>query len=189
MKINGKKSHSTSEIKAHRRDSLRRLLSILLLFVTAVPMMGGGVQALWVIPSAICISMNEGVYFSMFAGVLAGILMDYATGGILCANAMFLACCCTFVSLLFTDLFRRTFLNYYLVMMICVIGRAGISYFLTQVLFEEAGREILWAEVALPSCILTLIAAVLVYWIYLPMGKLMNRQVKSMDAAAIYRET
>lgn len=188
MKIK-RKSKSSSEKKKRRMNFWRQLLSTLLMLVCAVPMLGGGVQPLWVIPAAICIAMNEDVYFSMFAGVLAGLLIDFACGSVLCANAVYLVCVCTFVSLLFTSLLRHTFLNYFLMLLISTFGRAGSSYLLTQVLFQREGRELFWQQIQLPSCMLTLVVGVVVYWLYMPLTKLLTRQVKSMDAAAIYRET
>ena len=187
MKIK-RKSRTSAEKKKRRMNLGRQVLSIVLLLLCGIPMLGGGVQALGVIPAAICISMNEDVYFSMFAGVLSGLMIDLACGGILCANAMFLVCFCTFVSLLFASLLRHTFLNYLLVLIVGTFGRAGIGYLLTQVLFQREGREIYWQNIQIPSCLLTLLAGVVVYWLFLPLNRLLTRQVKSMDAAAIYRE-
>ena len=75
MKIK-RKSRTSAEKKKRRMNLGRQVLSILLLLLCGIPMLGGGVQALGVIPAAICISMNEDVYFSMFAGVLSGLMMQ-----------------------------------------------------------------------------------------------------------------
>lgn len=181
-------SQTGTEKKIRRMNFWRRVLSILFLLICAIPMFGGGVQAIWVIPAAICISMNDEEYFSMLVGVLAGWLTDFACGSIFCANALFLVVCCTFTSLLFRTLLRRTFLNFFAITMVCTFLRAGLSFLLTQVLFRTEGREIVWSQVLLPSCLLTLLAAVLVYLLYLPIAKFLTKRVKSIDAAAIHRE-
>ena len=46
----------------------------------------------------------------------------------------------------------------------------------------------LWQRVLLPSCLLTLAAAVIVYLLYLPCMKLLTKKFRSMDAAAIRRD-
>lgn len=187
MKIS-RPSRTRSERKTMRRNAIRKTLSLLLLLLCAVPMLGGGVQPLWVIPAVICICMHEELYFCMFAGVLAGFSIDIACDSNLGANAMYLVCFCTACSLLFAQLLRRSFLNYFLITMICVMLRSGMTYLLTAVLFRVAGREILWQRVLLPSALMTLIAAIPVYLLYLPCAKLLTKRVKSMDAAAIRRD-
>lgn len=188
MKIN-RGSQTGTEKKLRRMNFRRRILSILFLFICAVPMFGGGVQAIWVIPAAVCICMYEEEYFSMLIGVLGGWLIDFACGSIFCANAIYLVCFCTFLSLLFRNLLRRTFLNFLAVTMIGTFLRAILSYLMTQVLFQNEGRSYIWSQIHLPSSVLTIFAAILVYLLYLPIARFLTRRVKSMDAAAIHRET
>ena len=187
MKIN-RARQTGAEKKTRRKNFWRRVLGILLMLLAAVPMLGGGVQAIWVLPAAVCICMNEDVYFSMFAGLCAGLCIDLACGSPLGANAIYMVCVCTFTSLLFRNLLRRSFLNYLVVTLVSTFLRAGAAYFLTQVLFGKADRAVMWREIYLPSSVLTLIVALPMYLIYLPLTKLLTKQVKSMDAAAIHRD-
>ena len=71
---------------------------------------------------------------------------------------------------------------------LCTFLRAGLTYLLTAVIFSVNGRETLWQRVLLPSCLLTLAAAVIVYLLYLPCMKLLTKKFRSMDAAAIRRD-
>lgn len=180
--------HTNAEKKTRRMNLWRHICSFLLLLLAAIPMLGGGVRAMWVIPAAVCICMNEDVYVSMAAGVVAGLLIDFTTGAVLCANAMYLAVVCTFISLLFRQFFKRRFVSYIGITALCVFLRAGGSYLMTQVLFQVEDREILWHDVLLPSCLWTLPVAVVIYLAFLPVSRLLTRRVKSMDAAAIHRE-
>ena len=79
---------TSSEQRTRRRNLIRKALSILLLLLCAVPMLGGGLQPLWVIPAAVCICMNEDLYFCMAAGVIAGLAIDLACGSILGVNSI-----------------------------------------------------------------------------------------------------
>lgn len=45
-----------------------------------------------------------------------------------------------------------------------------------------------WNSILLPSALLTLAAALLVYLLYLPLTRLLTKRVRSMDAAAIRRD-
>lgn len=177
-----------AEKRTRRMHIARKVLSILLLLLCAVPMMGGGVRALWVIPAVMCICMNEEPYFCMAAGVIAGICIDLACDSPLCANAIFLVCCCTAASVLFSRVFRRSFVNYLGLTLLCVLLRAGVSYGLTVLIHQIQGKEALWNEMLLPSAIGTMVAALPVYLLYLPVSRLLTKRVRSMDAAAVHRE-
>jgi len=183
-----RKSRTRSEIRTRRRNLLRKTISLLLLLLCILPMIGGNVQPIWVIPAAVCIAMNEDFYFGMLAGVIAGFGIDLACDTALGANAIYMVLFCTFVSLLFTQLLRRSFVHFFWLTALCTFLRAGIHYLLTTVIFEAEGRAALWQSVLLPSCLLTLGAALIVYCFYLPCGRLLTGRVRSMDAAAIRRD-
>lgn len=181
-------NHTRAEIRISRRNFLRKTVSILLLLLCIIPMLGGGVQPLWVIPAAICIAAREDFYFSMAAGVIAGFGIDIACNNVLGANAIFMVCFCAAVTFLFTQLLRPGFFNYLWLTALCAFLRAGLLYFLTAAIFRTEGREMLWQTVLLPSSLLTILAAVPVYLLYLPCIKLLTSRVRTMDAAAIRRD-
>ncbi|MCQ2416438.1 MAG: rod shape-determining protein MreD [Oscillospiraceae bacterium] len=174
-----------SEQKTIRRNLLRKLLSLALLLLCAFPMLGGGIQPLWVIPAAICISMNEDMYFCMAAGVLSGFLIDIACGSPLGINAIFMVIFCTFVCLLFEQILRRNFWYYILLTAVCVLFRNGLSWLLTYGIYRTEGNSLYWHDVLLPSALLTIAVAVAVYLLYMPLTRLLTKRVRSMDAAAI----
>ena len=182
-----RKRRTTSEKRIRRRNLLRRCISVLILLLSAVPMFGGGVQPLPVIPAVICIAMYEEFYFSVFCGVLGGLLIDTACLSPLGSNAIYLVCAVTAVWLLFKGLLRRSFLHYILVTAAAVFLRCALLYLFTQVLMRTESRGVLWSTVLLPSSELTLLAALPVYWLYLPCERLLNRRVRSMDAAAVHQ--
>lgn len=161
---------------------------MLILLLCAVPMLGGGVQALWVLPAAICISMYEEMYFCMAAGVIAGLLTDLACGSVLGANAIFLVCYCTLVSLLFEQILRRSFWHYLVLTAGGTFLRSILSWILTVGIFRTPGREMLWQTVLLPSALLTVAAAIPVYLLYLLPFRLLIKRVRSMDAVALRRD-
>lgn len=183
-----RKKRTRSEQRTARRNFLRKTLSLMLLLLCAFPMLGGGLQPLWVLPAAVCISMNEDMYFCMAAGVIAGISMDLALDSVLGANAIFMVIACTAVCLLFEQLLRRSFLHYAVLTTVLVFLHSALRYLIGAGIFMRPGRELLWQKVLLPSALLTLAAALIVYLLYLPLARLLTKRVRSMDAAAIRRD-
>ncbi|HAG12272.1 MAG TPA: rod shape-determining protein MreD [Ruminococcus sp.] len=191
MKTNTKprrQRRTRSEQRTLRRNFIRKTFCILLVLLCAFPMIGGGIQPLCVIPAAICISMREDMYFCMAAGVVSGLTVDLACGSPLGLNAIYMVCCCTFVCLLFEQILRRSFLHYMVLSAACVFGRNALSWLLTYGIFGTSGNRLYWEEVLLPSAILTVIAAIPVYLLFLPLSRLLTKHVRSMDAAAIRRD-
>ena len=187
MKIK-RRSRTRSEIRTSRRDLLRKTVELLLLVLCVLPMLGGRVQPLLVIPAAVCIAMYEEFYFVMAAGILAGLSIDLACGSALGANAIYMVICCTSVNLLFTQILRRGFFHFFWLTAVCIFLHAGIRFLLSVGIFRTVGRELLWQQILLPSALLTLLAAIPVYWLYLPSAKLLTKRVRSMDAAAVRRD-
>lgn len=183
-----RKRRTRSEQRTLRRNFIRKMLSMILLLLCAVPMLGGGLQPLWVLPAAVCICMNEDLYFCMAAGVAAGFCIDIACGSALGTNAIFMVIACTAVCLLFEQIFRRTFLHYIVLTAGLVFLHSLLRYVVRVGAFQTAGRELFWQKVLLPSAGLTLLAALIVYLLYLPLSRLLTKRVRSMDAAAIQRD-
>lgn len=177
-----------SERRTLRRNRVRKFLSLLILLLYAVPMLGGGMHALWVIPAAICICMNEDLYFCMAAGVIAGFCIDLACGNALGTNAIYMVCFCTLVCLLFEQILRRTFLHYMVLTAACAFLHSILRWVLTVGIFRTPGRELLWTDLLIPVSLRTVLAAVPVYLLFLPLSRLLTKQVRSMDAAAIRRD-
>lgn len=183
-----RKRRTRSELRTARRNFFRKTLSLILLLLCIVPMLGGGVQPLYVIPAAVCISMNEGIYFCMAAGVIAGLGIDLACDSPLGVNAIFMVIACTAVCLLFEQILRRTFLHYFVLTAGTVFLHSALSYLLRVGIFHKPGREFYWKTVLLPSSIRTLIAAIVIYLLFLPLSRLLTKRVRSMDSAAIMRD-
>ena len=192
MNSKQKKTHrqrrTRSEQRTIRRNFVRKTLSLLILLLCSVPMLGGGLHALWVLPAAVCISMNEDMYFGMAAGVIAGLLIDIACGSALGANAIFMVCCCTAVSLLFEQILRRTFLHYMVLSAACAFLHSVLRWILQVGIFRTPGREVFWHELLVKVSLRTVLAALVVYLLYLPLFRLLSKRVRSMDAAAIRRD-
>lgn len=183
-----RKNRTRSERKNARRNAWRMLFSLILLLLSAFPMLGGGVRALPVIPALVCIAMNEELGFTAFCAVAAGFLTDIACGSALGANAIYLVCASTVVWLLFSGLLRRSFLHWLLLTAAAVFLRALLAWSLPMLLSRIADRAVLWRAVLLPSCIRTMLWAIPVYILFLPCEKLLTKRVRSMDAAAIRRD-
>ena len=177
-----------SEQRTLRRNFIRKTASLLILLLCAVPMLGGGVHALWVIPAAVCISMNEDMYFCIAGGVAAGFCIDLACGNALGTNAIYMVCFCTLVNLLFEQILRRSFLHYMVLSAACAFLHSILRWVLTVGIFRTEGRELLWQGLLIPVAVRTVIAAVPVYLLYLPLSRLLTKRVRSMDAAAIRRD-
>ena len=183
-----RKSRTRAEQRTIRRNFIRKTLSLVILLLCIFPMLGGGMQPMCVIPAALCISMNEDMYFCMAAGVIGGFGMDLACGTPLGANAIFLVIVSCAVCLLFEEILRRSFLHYILLTAAAVFAQAGLTYLFRTVIFRTAGREVLWERYLLPSALWTLAAAVVIWLLYLPLSRLLTKRIRSMDAAAIRRD-
>lgn len=179
---------TSSEQRTRRRNFIRKALSLLLLVLCIIPMLGGGLQPLWVVPAAVCICMNEDLYFCMTAGVIAGFGIDLACDSILGVNAIYMVIFCTAVCLLFEQILRRSFLHYFVLTAAGVFLHCGLRYLLTVGIFRTSGREEFWSRLLIPAALLTMLAALLVYVLYLPLNRLLTKRVRSMDAAAIRRD-
>ena len=79
-----RKSRTRAEQRTIRRNFIRKTLSLVILLLCIFPMLGGGMQPMCVIPAALCISMNEDMYFCMAAGVIGGFGNDRTD--LLCAG-------------------------------------------------------------------------------------------------------
>lgn len=178
-------SRTRSETKESRKRFVRRVLGILLLLLCYVPLLGGGIQPLLPIPAAIVLSMYDGAYFGMLAGVIAGLEIDLACDHPLGANAMLMVCFCTFVWLLFSQVLRPSFLYFLLLTACCTLIRAGIEFLVTGVIFQAEGREVFWQDTLFPAAWRTIIGALPVYLLYLPCIRLLTKRVKSMEAAVL----
>lgn len=186
MKTN-KMGRTVAEKHATRRNILRRVLSMLLLLLSAVPMLGGGVRALWVIPVIVCICMYEHPCFCMMASVIGGIAIDLATGAAIGTNAIFLVIFATAASLLFSHLLAKRFLHYLWVTAFCALLHGGLRYSIQAWLLQRPGCNTLWSAVLLPSIYKTMVAAVVIYLLYLPIAKLLTKRVQTIDTAAVQR--
>ncbi len=184
-----KMGRTIAEKHASRRDILRRVLSILLLLLATVPMLGGGVCAMWVMPVIVCICMHEQPYFCMAAGVIGGIAIDFVTGAAIGTNAIYLVIFATAASMLFSHLLAKGFLHYLFVTAICVLLHGGLRFGFHAWLLRREGAAELWNAVLWPSIQKTMLAAILIYLLYLPIAKLLTKRVHSMDAAAVQRPT
>lgn len=184
-----KMGRTIAEKQATRRDILRRVLSIVLLLLSAVPMLGGGVCAMWVIPVIVCICMYEQPYFCMAAGIIGGIAIDLATGAALGTNAIYLVIFATAASMLFSHLLAKSFLHYLPVTALCALLHGGLRYGIQAWLLRRPDCDVLWSAVLWPSFQKTILVAVLIYLLYLPIARLLTKRVQSMDAAAVQRPT
>lgn len=169
-----------SERKIMRRNFFRKLLEMLLLLLCAVPMFGGGVQPLWVIPAAVCIAVQEDMYFTMGMAAVAGLLVDIACGTVLGASAIFLVCWCTFAVLLFEQILRRSFLHYFWLNAAGTFLYAALRYCFSAALFRLEGRELFWSQVLLPSALRTLVVSLVVFVLYLPLRRLSAVRVQKI---------
>ena len=159
------------------------VLSWLLLLLTALPMFGGGVQPLPVIPALVCIAVQEDLYFSMFCAVTAGFLTDIACGSYLGANAIFFVLFVTVLWLLFTQILRRSFWYFLLMTAAGTFLHAALRSVIILLFSHDHSVGAVWPQTLLPSACLTMLSALIVYVLFLPCGRLLGRRVRSMDAA------
>ncbi len=124
---------------------------------------GTGSGALWTIPAAIMIAMNEGEITAAAVGAVSGLLIDHACGKLLGASGSLMLCCCVLASLLFTHLLRPNFLNVIFLTAFSSFLITLFDYFFSYFMWNYEDAELVLLQIELPSTLWTIFAACILY--------------------------
>lgn len=120
---------------------------------------------LFVVPTAMCISMFEEPFESAVCGCLAGLLLDTAQGTIVGLSGIIMLWCCLFSSLLFHFFVRRHILNIVMLNAAAILIQSVIHYFFYYAIWEYDNSGKIFINEFLPVMIYTEIAVLPFYFI------------------------
>lgn len=147
--------------------AVRWVLYVLLILVCfLLQCTGNYTKALYLIPAAVCIAMSEGVLVSCFEGAFCGLLLDISCEKLFCSNAIFMACACVCVSLLFTHLLRHNIINALIVTALAALAQGGLDYLFYYFMWGYPDHAVILHHILLPCILYTLIATVPIYLIF-----------------------
>lgn len=155
--------------KEKRNTIIRWILYFLLLTISYIYMTTAPITLrtpLFLIPTAMCVSMFEEPFDSAVFGCVAGLLLDTAQGTMIGLNGIIMLWCCLMSSLLFHFFLRRHIIGIMLINLAAIFVQGIIHYFFYYAIWEydPAGKIFLgnflpvmiYTEIAaLPLCLLT----------------------------------
>ncbi|MCH5348058.1 MAG: hypothetical protein J1E40_01930 [Oscillospiraceae bacterium] len=147
--------------KEKRNNIIRWLLYFLLLAISYIYMTTAPITLrtpLFLLSTAMCVSMFEEPFDSAVFGCVAGLLLDTAQGTMIGLNGIIVLWCCLMSSLLFHFFLRRYIVSIILVNLAAVFIQGMIHYFFYYAIWEYDPSGKIFTEKFLPVMIYTEIA-------------------------------
>lgn len=151
--------------KYQRRYAVARWTIFFALMLISFVFSGVGsfVKPLFLIPLAICISINEDEITSACVGLVGGLLIDLSCDRLFGYNAVILLCSCVFTSLIFVHLLRRNSANAFIITSATAFIQGGLDYLLYYVIFSSEDVSSIYSGIIFPSCVMTSVSAFAIY--------------------------
>ena len=121
---------------------------------------GTWIKPVTLVPVAIYISKNSGVYPSALTGAVCGFLIDIACGKLFGYNAVVLTVFCVLVSVVFELYLRDKFFNYFVISAFVSFIQCVLDYKFYYDVWNYENVEIIFREVSLVSWAFTVISSV-----------------------------
>lgn len=148
----------------YRFTAVRWIIFFSLIFVFFIfSGIGSFVKPLLLIPTAICISINEDEITSACVGLICGLLLDVSCDRLFGYNAVILLSACVFTSLVFVHLLRRNTANAFIVTSLTAFVQGGLDYLLYYVIFSSEDVSSIYSRIIFPSCVMTSFCTFLIY--------------------------
>ncbi|MCH5192761.1 MAG: hypothetical protein J1F11_02295 [Oscillospiraceae bacterium] len=154
--------------KEKRNTVIRWVLYFLLLAVSYIYMTTAPVNLrtpLFLIPTAMCVSMFEEPFESAIFGCAAGLLLDTAQGTMIGLSGIIMLWCCLMASLLFHFFLRRHILSILLINLAAVFIQGMTHYFFYYAIWEYDPSVKIFLGEFLPVMIYTEISVLPLYFI------------------------
>lgn len=120
---------------------------------------------IFLIPIAICISMNEEPFYAGITGCVCGLMTDSAMGTLVGFHAIILMWCCAVTSLLFILIMRHHIFNVILITFISSLIQSLLDYLFNYAIWGYDSIGIILLKYFLPSLIFTNISTVVFYYL------------------------
>lgn len=145
---------------------IRRVLYLLLFFVEYVAMTTlpfSGRMPLFLLSTAICISVFEEPFTAAMTGAAAGLMLDSAEGAIIGLNSCLLIFCCMFTSLLFYFIMRKHIVNVLMLTFAAAFLQTGVRYVFYYFIWGYDPEGKIYTHEMIPIIIFTVISSAVIY--------------------------
>ncbi|MGN0586034.1 MAG: rod shape-determining protein MreD [Oscillospiraceae bacterium] len=162
--------------KEKRNKTIRWILYYLMLVIEYIFMTTVQVNIplpLFLLSTAMCISVVEDPFDSALTGCAAGLMLDAAEGTLMGMNGILMMWCCLMSSLLFYFVMRRHFFNVLLVNTAAVFIQTGFRYLFYYLIWGYERSGVIYLHEFLPIILTTVASAALIY----PLVRFMNRRL------------
>jgi rod shape-determining protein MreD len=120
---------------------------------------------IFLVPIAICISMNEEPLNAAITGCICGLMTDSAMGTLVGFHAIILMWCCTITSLLFMFIMRQHILNVIFITFIVTLIQAFLNYLFYYAIWGYDKNGMILLDYFLPTLIFTNISTIAFYYL------------------------
>lgn len=162
--------------KEKRNKTIRWILYYILLVIEYIFMTTVQVNIplpLFLLSTAMCISVVEDPFDSALTGCIAGLMLDAAEGTLMGMNGIIMMWCCLTSSLLFYFVMRRHIFNVLLVNAAAVFIQTGFRYLFYYLIWGYERGGMIYLHEFLPVMLTTVVSAALIY----PLVRLMNKRL------------
>ncbi len=139
------------------------LFALLMMICFTLETAGSFVKPLLLIPLALCISAHVGEIPAAAVGTFCGLLLDVACGKLVGCNAIGLVIVCVAVSLLHGYFLRNRFMNMLLITVVYTAVQGYLDFLLYYAIWGLEDVELIYTNIVLPSCIMTIISMIPIY--------------------------
>lgn len=154
------------------KTTVRWILYYLVIFCCFIIMTSGTLlKPILLVPVALCISINNNMYASVFTGAVCGFLIDISCGKLFGYNAVILAFFCIAVSLMYELYLRQRFMNFMLINAAVSYIQCRLDYKFYYQIWEYEDVDRIFVHVSIKVWIYTIISGVFIYLII----KLINK--------------
>lgn len=142
------------------------LYYFLILFSFIIMTSGTWFKPILLLPIALCISVRNNQYASVFTGALCGFLIDISCGKLFGYNAVLLSVFCILTSLVFELYLKHKFFNYLAITTAASYIQCLLDYKFYYQIWGYENVERIFVSVTLRVWIYTVISSVFIYLIF-----------------------
>lgn len=159
---------STREQRILRiKTTVRWVIYYLMIFFSFIIMTSGTwKKPILLLPIALCISINNNQYASVFTAAVCGFLIDISCGKLFGYNAVLLSVFCIAVSLVYELYLKNKFLNFMIITTLCSYIQCWLDYKFYYKMWNYEGVETIFRDYSLKIWLYTVISAVFFYLIF-----------------------
>ncbi|MBQ8790950.1 MAG: hypothetical protein IJZ51_06540 [Ruminiclostridium sp.] len=144
-------------------------------------------QPFFVIAIACAVSFYEGELSGCVFAAFAGLMQDMATGGLFGFTSIWLVPCCMFVTLLVVNLIHRNIINFLWMTTATLVITQLMELLFKHVLWRNPHLDIIILQYMLPSVLVTIPSAAVIYLIVKSLNKKLGVEVSDDEIGSVFR--